>query len=125
MSAKLAATVLGTPDPPKLADFYRELLDWVEVRRQPDWVTLRHPDGERPGLSFQLESDHIPPTWPQRVGVQQMQAHLDIEVDDLDREVEHAVSLGGTVEAHQPQPDGVRVMRDPDGHLFCLFLPGF
>ncbi|HZX05165.1 VOC family protein [Kribbella sp.] len=125
MSANLAATVLGTPDPPKLADFYRQLMGWVEVSRAPDWVRLRHPASERPGLSFQLEPDHVPPTWPQRAGVQQMQAHLDIEVDDLDREVERAVSLGATVEAHQPQPDGVRVMRDPDGHLFCLFLPGF
>ncbi|HET6743013.1 MAG TPA: VOC family protein [Kribbella sp.] len=125
MSANLAATVLGTPDPPRLADFYRELMGWTVVSSSPDWVRLRHPELERPGLSFQLEKDHVPPTWPQRPDTQQMQAHLDIEVDDLDREVEHAVSLGGTVEEHQPQPDGVRVMRDPDGHLFCLFLPGF
>jgi catechol 2,3-dioxygenase-like lactoylglutathione lyase family enzyme len=125
MSANLAATVLGTPDPPKLADFYRELLGWVEVSRAPEWVRLRHPELERPGLSFQLEADHVPPIWPQRPDVQQMQAHLDIQVDDLEREVERAVSLGGTVESHQPQPDGVRVMRDPHGHVFCLFLPGF
>lgn len=125
MSAHLAATVLGTPDPPKLADFYRELLGWVEVSRAPDWVRLRAPEAERPGLSFQLEEDHVPPAWPQQGDVQQMQAHLDIEVDDLDREVQHAVRLGGTVESHQPQPEGVRVMRDPDGHLFCLFVAGF
>jgi catechol 2,3-dioxygenase-like lactoylglutathione lyase family enzyme len=125
MSANLAATVLGTPDPPRLADFYRELLDWVEVTREPQWVRLRDPEHERPGLSFQLEKDHVPPIWPQRPDGQQMQAHLDIQVDDLDAEVERAVSLGATLESHQPQPDGVRVMRDPDGHLFCLFLPGF
>jgi hypothetical protein len=53
-----------------------------------------------------------------------MQAHLDVQVDDLDREVERAVRLGATIEAHQPQPDGVRVIRDPHGHLLCLFLPG-
>ncbi|GAA1133834.1 VOC family protein [Kribbella jejuensis] len=125
MSANLAATVLGTPDPPRLADFYRELLGWVEVSREPEWVRLRPPESERPGLSFQLETDHVPPIWPQQPGSQQMQAHLDIAVDDLDREVEHAVSMGASVESYQPQPEGVRVMRDPDGHLFCLFLPGF
>ncbi|WP_410791882.1 VOC family protein [Kribbella sp. C-35] len=51
-----------------------------------------------------------------------MQAHFD--VDDLDREAERAVKLGATAESHQPQPDGVRVIRDPHGHLVCLFLPG-
>ncbi|MDX2973905.1 VOC family protein [Kribbella solani] len=124
MSAKLAATVIGTPDPPQLADFYRELLGWVEVSRDPTWVRLRHPERERPSLSFQLETDHEPPVWPQCADAQQMQAHLDIEVDDLDAETQRAVGLGASVESHQPQPGGVRVMRDPHGHLFCLFLPG-
>lgn len=123
MTANLTATVLGTPDPPALADFYGELLGWRVGTREPGWVTLRHPDSDRPGLSFQLETDHVPPVWPQGAGTQQMQAHLDIQVDDLDAEVARAVKLGATVDAHQPQ-EGVRVMRDPDGHLFCLYLPG-
>ena len=62
MTANLAATVLGTPDPPALAD-------------------------------------------------------------DLAAEVERAVRLAASVEKHQP--DGVRVLRDPHGHLLCLFLPGY
>jgi catechol 2,3-dioxygenase-like lactoylglutathione lyase family enzyme len=123
MTATLGAFVLGTPDPPALADFYRELLGMIEVSREPDWVRLRSPEAERPGLSFQLEGDHVPPVWPQRPGAQQMQAHLDVLVDDLDGEVARAVALGATVEEHQPS-EGVRVMRDPHGHPFCLFLPG-
>lgn len=122
MTTSLGAVVLGTPDPPALADFYRALLGWEEVSREPDWVRLRAPESERPGLSFQLEADHTPPVWPQRPGTQQMQAHLDIMVDDLDAESARAVALGATVEAYQPQDD-VRVLRDPDGHPFCLFLP--
>lgn len=51
-----------------------------------------------------------------------MQAHLDLMVDDLDAEVARAVALGASVEAYQPQDD-VRVLRDPHGHPFCLFLP--
>ncbi|MFD8565654.1 VOC family protein [Streptomyces sp. NPDC059639] len=123
MTTTLGAFVLGTPDPPALADFYRALLGWVEVDREPRWVRLRAPEHERPGFSFQWEPDHTPPTWPPRAGTQQMQAHLDIQVDDLAAETERARALGATVEDHQPQPD-VRVMRDPHGHLFCLFLPG-
>lgn len=121
MTTNLGACVLGTPDPPRLADFYRELLGWVEVSRAPDWVRLRDPARERPGLSFQLEVDHVPPTWPPKQGTQQMQAHLDVLVDDLDLEVARATALGATRDDHQPQ-EGVVVMRDPDGHPFCLFL---
>lgn len=119
----LGAFVLGTPDPPALADFYRALLGWEEVEREPEWVRLRAPEQERPSLSFQMEADHTSPVWPQRPGTQQMQAHVDLQVDDLDVETERACALGATLEEYQPQK-GVRVLRDPHGHLFCLFLPG-
>lgn len=122
MPPLIAAFVLGTPDPPALADFYRELLGWVEVSRTPHWARLRSPECERPGLSFQLERSHVPPVWPPQDGEQQMQAHLDIQVDDMEAETARAVRLGATVEDHQPQ-QGVRVLRDPHGHLLCLFLP--
>ncbi|MFF7339869.1 VOC family protein [Streptomyces sp. NPDC008163] len=123
MTTKLGAFVLGTPDPAALADFYRALLGWEEAERDPAWVRLRAPGQERPGLSFQLEVDHTPPVWPQLPGVQQMQAHLDLEVDDLEAETQRACALGAKLEELQPQKD-VRVLRDPHGHPFCLFLPG-
>jgi len=47
--------------------------------------------------------------------------HLDIQVDDLDAAVEHAVAAGARLADHQPQ-ERVRVMLDPAGHPFCLFL---
>ncbi|MFJ3527112.1 VOC family protein [Streptomyces sp. NPDC090132] len=123
MTTSLGAFVLGTPDPPALADFYRALLGWEEVERGAEWVRLRPLEQERPGLSFQLEAGHTAPVWPPRPGTQQMQAHLDVQVDDLDVETARACALGATIEEHQPEDD-VRVLRDPHGHLFCLFLPG-
>ncbi|WP_329286892.1 VOC family protein [Streptomyces sp. NBC_00691] len=123
MTTTLGAFVLGTPDPPALADFYRALLGWEEVECGPEWVRLKEHGRDRPSLSFQLESDHLPPVWPPRPGTQQMQAHLDVLVDDLEAETGRACALGATVEEHQPQ-QRVRVLRDPHGHLFCLFLPG-
>lgn len=123
MTTTLGAFVLGTPDPPALADFYRALLGWQEVDRDPEWVRLKDPEQEGPSLSFQLETDHIPPRWPQRPGTQQMQAHLDLQVDDLEAETERACDLGATLPEYQPQKD-VRVLCDPHGHPFCLFLPG-
>jgi hypothetical protein len=35
--------------------------------------------------------------------------------------VARAIVLGATMEDYQPQPD-VRVMRDPDGHVFDLWI---
>lgn len=123
MSASFGAVVLSTPHPQELAAFYRDLLGWATAGSEPDWVRLRHPEQERPGLSFQREPADTPPAWPVREGGAVMQAHLDVLVDDLDAEADRAVALGARVEEHQPAP-GVRVMRDPHGHVFCLFLPG-
>jgi predicted enzyme related to lactoylglutathione lyase len=117
----LTGTVLDTPDPRGLARFYAALLDWPIGTDDPEWVTLR-PGG--PGLSFQLEEDHVPPVWPAGPGDPRMQLHLDVEVDDLDAAVALAVEAGATVAEFQPQ-DGVRVCLDPAGHPFCLFLPGW
>ncbi len=52
---------------------------------------------------------------------QQTQTHLDIAVRDLGSAVAHAQLVGATVAEYQPQTD-VRVMLDPAGHPFCLFL---
>jgi hypothetical protein len=116
----LTGTVLGTPDPKGLALFYQQLLGWPIGTDEPDWVTLR-PGGGAPGLSFQLESEHVPPSWPAGRGQQQMQLHLDIEVADLAAATEHALAAGATLAGFQPQQH-VRVLQDPAGHPFCLFI---
>jgi catechol 2,3-dioxygenase-like lactoylglutathione lyase family enzyme len=115
----LTSTVLDAPDPAALAHFYAELLGWPIGRDEPGWVTLRPTDGSA-GLSFQLEEGYVPPQWPAGPGEQQMQLHLDIEVDDLDAATEHATAAGARLADHQPQPD-VRVLLDPAGHPFCLW----
>jgi catechol 2,3-dioxygenase-like lactoylglutathione lyase family enzyme len=117
---KLTSTVLNATDPHKLAEFYSRLLGWPITTDEDGWVTLRPGDGI-PGLSFQDESRYVRPTWPAADGEQQMMMHLDVEVDDLDAAVTEAVALGATLHDHQPQ-EGVRVMLDPDGHPFCLWI---
>ena len=116
---ELVATVLGSPDPQSLADFYRQLLGWQITSSSPEWVRLVGPEGGA-SLSFQFESDYVRPVWPQVEGEQQMMMHLDIGVEELDSGVVFAESLGATLADYQPQED-VRVMLDPVGHPFCLF----
>ena len=117
---RLTSTVLDTPDPRGLAGFYQALLGWPVRDDEDEWVTLRPADGSA-GLSFQLEAEHLPPTWPAGPGDQQMQLHLDVEVDDLDAASARAVALGATMAQFQPQDD-VRVLLDPAGHPFCLWI---
>lgn len=117
---RISSTVLGTPAPRALADFYLALLpDWETLVDDPGWVKIKPPGGGH-GLAFQAEEHHEAPVWPAGPGDQQMQAHLDIGTTDLADGVALAVSRGARVAAYQPQDD-VRVMIDPAGHPFCLF----
>ena len=117
---QLTATVLDAPDPRSLAEFYSGLLGWPIGRDEPGWVTLRPPGGG-PGLSFQREPLHARPTWPAAAGEQQMQLHLDIEVQDLESAGATAAAAGAVLAEFQPQED-VRVYLDPAGHPFCLWV---
>ena len=117
---RVSATVLGAPDPRALAAFYEQLLGWTRVADKPEWVMLRPPSGGT-GLSFQAEENYRPPEWSERSTGQDKMLHLDIKVDDLDSAVAHAVASGARLAEHQPQRR-VRVMLDPAGHPFCLFL---
>lgn len=110
---------IDATDPHALAAFYVALLGWEIALAEEHDVRLRAPDDGR-WLAFQRETAYRRPTWPSEPGSQQMMMHLEIQVDDLDEAVAHAVSLGATVAEFQPQDD-VRVCLDPDGHPFCLY----
>jgi catechol 2,3-dioxygenase-like lactoylglutathione lyase family enzyme len=112
--------VLDAPDPQALARFYSALLGWPVHSDTPTWATIKPPDGVA-YLGFHVSPSYVPPAWPPVDGAQQMMLHLDVETDDLDAAVRHALEVGATLAAHQPQ-EQVRVLLDPVGHPFCLYL---
>jgi catechol 2,3-dioxygenase-like lactoylglutathione lyase family enzyme len=116
----LTGTNIDAPDANALADFYRRLLGWTTGTEEPGWVILRPPGGGQT-LNFQTEVHYVRPAWPAGPGDQQMMMHLEIQVDDLEAAVAHAVAEGAMLADFQPQ-DGVRVCLDPAGHPFCLFV---
>jgi len=112
--------VLGAPSARELAYFYRDLLGWELATDEPDWCTIGMPDAPV-NLGFQTEKNHVRPVWPGGPGDPQMQLHLDLQVTDLEGAAQDAVALGATLPEFQPQDD-VRVLLDPAGHPFCLYL---
>lgn len=118
---------LDCADADELAAFYGRLLGWdVTDRDGVGWVQMRDPDGGI-GLNFQAEAWYEPPVWPERPGSLTKMLHFEIQVDDLDAAVALAVRAGGRVASPQPEDrdqDRLRVMLDPAGHPFCLFVRG-
>ncbi len=115
--------VLDAPDPQALGLFYAEMLGWEIFKNKPTEFVLAVPGGSEAYMSFQPQTsaEWVRPVWPARDGHQQMMLHLDVEVGELEVAVAHAVELGAVVADHQPQ-DNVRVLFDPAGHPFCLYV---
>lgn len=113
--------VLDAPDARELAHFYQRLLGWRIFNESPEWVDLAPSEDAGYNLAFATEQHYVRPVWPTVAGEPQMQMHLDIGVDDVEQAVAHAVGVGAEVASYQPQ-DTVRVMLDPAGHPFCLYL---
>ncbi|MFE9249223.1 VOC family protein [Streptomyces sp. NPDC007088] len=118
----LSGVVLDCPDPRELAGFYERLLGWPRVQDEEDWAKIVPRSGGT-GISFQTEPHFTAPVWPATPGAQQTQSHLDFEVADLAAAVAHAVECGAQLAPHQFEED-CRVLLDPVGHPFCVFLPG-
>jgi hypothetical protein len=72
-------------------------------------------------LNFEYEEQWARPVWPAQAGRQTATQHLDLRVDDLEAATDWATRCGATLADTQPQDD-VRVLIDPAGHPFCLFL---
>ena len=129
---RVSSVTIAAPNPRELAGFYQRLLGWAVSALEapgPDeppeagWAQLRYPDGGSGllTLNIEFEKEYVRPVWPSAPGRQHITAHLDIPVDDLDTAVGQAVDAGATLAEVQPQ-DSVRVLLDPAGHPFCLFL---
>jgi predicted enzyme related to lactoylglutathione lyase len=113
--------VLDAPDARELAHFYARLLGWRIFNESEGWVDLAPSEDAGYNFAFATEPNYSRPVWPTQQGEPQMSMHLDIEVDDLDEALAYAIEVGAEVAAYQPQ-EKVRVMLDPAGHPFCLYV---
>lgn len=112
--------VLEAPDAQALARFYSQVLGWPVVTEELGWAVIKAEESVT-YISFNSSPNYVAPVWPCVEGSQQMMMHIDVAVDDLDAALAHAIELGATLATYQPQ-DTTRVMLDPAGHPFCLYL---
>ncbi|HLK94314.1 MAG TPA: VOC family protein [Nocardioidaceae bacterium] len=113
--------VLDAPDGVALAHFYARLLGWQVFSEGAGGAAVAPSEQAGYYLGFETNQHYVRPVWPTVPGEPQMSMHLDVEVDDLDQAVRHAVEAGAELAGYQPQQT-VRVMLDPAGHPFCLYL---
>lgn len=128
---QVTSVTIGAPAPNQLAAFYARMLGWTVTADDPalpgdpaeaGWAQLSPPAGQAgPRLNFEYEARFARPVWPAEHGKQVATAHLDIRVQDLDSAVASAIEAGATLAEFQPQED-VRVLIDPAGHPFCLYV---
>ncbi len=116
MVVTLAMTTFDCARPAAQASFWAELLGWDVAAADDAYAMLTRAGA--PALGFGAVPGWQPPAWPDEGG--RKRVHLDLSVDDLDTAQERCLALGATVVEPQPQPDRWRVLRDPDGLLFCL-----
>jgi hypothetical protein len=112
----LAAIVVDVADPGPVSPFYVTAAAGEVVRDDPDgvWIKLN-------GINviFRQVPDYRPPSWPD--STEQMQVHFDFNVDDVVAARLRLEELGARTAEHQPHdPELLKVMVDPAGHLFCI-----
>jgi catechol 2,3-dioxygenase-like lactoylglutathione lyase family enzyme len=120
---RVLGVCLDCADARELADFYAHLLGWpITASDDEGWYHLSDPAGSI-GLNVQAEDWYEPPVWPEQPGAQHKMLHFEIQVEDMDAALAHAIASGARVAPHQPpdrDPSQLRVMLDPAGHPFCL-----
>ncbi len=108
---RFMAVTLDCLDVDRVAGFWSELVGLPLREPLPGWRRLGPLAGGAP-LTFQP----VPRTTSGRAGV-----HLDLATTDGEAAAARVVLLGGTlVEEHYYDEGTVRVVADPEGHLFCL-----
>ncbi|MGK8491635.1 VOC family protein [Nocardia asiatica] len=118
MACRITELVIDCADPRRLADFWCEVLDYVELGWDGDALEIGPPGtgfgGPQPTLVF------IRSTEPRRG---KLRMHFDVDPTDRDQnaELERLLAAGARrVDIGQPGTASWHVLADPEGNEFCL-----
>ncbi|ALE72569.1 hypothetical protein AD006_12250 [Pseudonocardia sp. EC080610-09] len=102
-------------DPSASARWWAETVGWDVVSESSAGVEVRSPDGTGTGLFFVLTAE--PKAEKNRL-------HLDLYAEDQGATAQRLVERGAErVDVGQSPDAEWIVLRDPDGHEFCLLEP--
>ncbi|MEZ5129973.1 MAG: VOC family protein [Micropruina glycogenica] len=112
--ATLAMVTIDCADPAAEAAFWAAALGWQNSYSDENYGMVTKGDQR---IGFGRVEGWKAPGWPNTSGTKQF--HFDLAVDDLAEAEAKLLELGATKPSEQPSEDWV-VLRDPDGHPFCL-----
>ena len=112
--ATLAMVTIDCADPATEAAFWAAALGWQNSYSDENYGMVTKGDQR---IGFGRVEGWKAPDWPNTSGTKQF--HFDLAVDDLAEAEAKLLELGATKPSEQPSEDWV-VLRDPDGHPFCL-----
>jgi len=103
-------------DPDRLSGFWSDLLGIAKTHehgQDEGWATVGSKDSILPRLTFQRVAE---------AKTTKVRIHLDVSTDDIDAAIAKVEAMGGEFsgERHDYDDGVVAVMRDPEGHEFCL-----
>ncbi|MEV0062199.1 VOC family protein [Nocardia sp. NPDC058379] len=118
MACRITELVLDCADPQRLADFWCEILGYVELDRDEGDIQIGPPGtafgGPQPTLLFSRSTE------PKR---EKLRLHLDVNPTDRDQDAElrRLLAAGARpVEIGQTGAESWHVLADPEGNEFCL-----
>jgi catechol 2,3-dioxygenase-like lactoylglutathione lyase family enzyme len=119
LQMKLTAITLDCADPEALAAFYQRATGFEpHPESNREFAGLTREDGLF--IGFQRVADYRAPRWPEQTVPQQL--HCDFAVEDLDEAEAQLLEWGATKPDYQPGGEKSRVLTDPAGHPFCIYI---
>ncbi|MEU2122779.1 VOC family protein [Nocardia niwae] len=118
MACRITELVIDCADPQRLADFWCEVLDYVELGWEDGALEIGPPGAGFGGLQPTLV--FIPSTEPKGG---KLPVHFDVNPTDRDQaaELERLLAAGARrVDIGQPSNATWHVLADPEGNEFCL-----
>ncbi|WP_344519711.1 VOC family protein [Streptomyces rectiviolaceus] len=118
MACRISELVLDAADPDRLAAFWCDVLDYVELERTDDGSIEIGPAA---GFGSPLPTLVLNPNSAPRNG--QLRLHIDVNATDRDQdaELERLLALGAVhADVGQTGSEDWHVLADPEGNEFCL-----
>jgi hypothetical protein len=118
MAARITELVLDCHDPDRLAAFWCEILDYVELDRQGDDIEIGPAEagfgGPQPTIVFSRTDEP-------KLG--KLRLHIDLNATDRDQDAElrRLLAAGARMaDVGQTGDEEWHVLADPEGNEFCL-----